>query len=880
MLKKYILTVFAFGFCAFGFAQNSLKGTVFNEDGEPLVNATVVLLNPSDSILKYFGITNSSGMYQIRNIKDGNYLIQYSFVGATAVTEKIAIPSERGEDLGKKVLYWKSKIDEVTVVAEYVPIKFRSDTVEFNVKAYNTKPDAVVEDLLKKIPGLEVDLAGNIKALGEEVVKVLVDGKEFFGRDKKVATKNLPADAVDKVEVFDKKSYEAEFTQIDDGVRDRTINLILKEDAKKGSFGDFNVGAGTDNRINANTKLYRFKGGSQIVALGMYNNVNEFGFASQDLGKFGSQVKGLNTTGAGGLNLSYSPAEFNKYYVSYLGSQTINTLEQNSEARYFSEKASYNQSSLINDESKNAPNSVDFGIHHRFSNQHNLIFTGNIDLIANNQEKATSAGTYNDILVINNFTGSNNQFSDQFQGAAKVSYLAKLSEGRTQIQTVASASFYNHFSGTEMDNIIHIYIPDSLIYTNQFIDRNTDRLTISINQSFVQKIGNLWYFSPELRLGTNREMIDQQQGNLIPGRTPVDTLSPDFTRENNYFETSVTFKRSTLKTQFNLVLKTAWNQLGTDLWDSSDGKRNWFNFLPSVNYENRWRNGRRFLARYASGVNIPSAGQLLPVYNTTNPLSLYTGNTGLRPEYNQNLSMELSVFDQFTYTTVFLRAAGSYTKDKISISQTIDENLVQRNQTVNVPWDYTASGSLNFSTPLRRLGLKLSLTISENWRKGINVVNTEDNILRSATHNIDLVLENNLKQKLNIRAGSSVSVTNTRYSIQSQLNNVYYNTVYFGDLLYNPDDHWNFQITARVTNFNSKSLKESLSIPMVDASVSYYFLEGNRAGLTLRGIDLIDRNKGFQQTSDINYLMQIRNNTIGRYIMLSFKYRLTAFAKK
>jgi len=247
MLIKIILTVAILCISITGFTQNTITGMVFNEENESLINATVVLLNPADSTMKYFGVTNKNGFYKIKNIKDGNYIMQFSFVGADMLTENITIPAEKGEDFGKTVLRQKS-IDEVKIIGEYVPIRFRSDTVEFNAKAFNTKADAVVEDLLKKIPGIEVDMSGNIKALGEEVQKVLVDGKEFFGRDKKVATKNLPAKAIDKVEVYDKKSYEAEFTGIEDGVRDRTINLELLEEAKAGNLGNFEAGAGTNER--------------------------------------------------------------------------------------------------------------------------------------------------------------------------------------------------------------------------------------------------------------------------------------------------------------------------------------------------------------------------------------------------------------------------------------------------------------------------------------------------------------------------------------------------------------------------------------------------------------------------------------------------------
>lgn len=874
MLNKIILTGAILCISINGFTQNTITGTVYNEENESLMNATVVLLNPVDSTMKYFGVTNKNGFYKIINIKDGNYIMQFSFVGADMRTDNITIPAQKGEDFGKTVLRQKS-IDEVKIVGEYVPIRFRSDTVEFNAKAFNTKADAVVEDLLKKIPGIEVDLAGNIKALGEEVKKVLVDGKEFFGRDKKIATKNLPADAIDMVQVFDKKSYEAEFMGIDDGVRDRTINLKLKKDKKLGYFGDLEAGGGSDDRYKASGKLYKFSGDMQMAALGMYNNINEFGFSAQGMGKFGSQIKGLNTTGAGGLNLAYYPTAVRKYYISYLGSTRKSILEQQTDAYYFSDKGSYFQSENMDEENRNTPHSFDFGIHHRFNPENNLIFTGNIDISRNDLERMTNTNTFTDDATINDLNSIDNQLSDMISGSAKASYMAKLNEGNTQFKTGFNVSLYNHFSGSNLNNTTHIYNPDRLININQFLNRNTDRFSVYFNPSFVQKIAKLWFISPEVRLGINNEMIDQKQGDLFSDNILIDSLSPEFIREHKFLETALTFKRSTVNSQFNIILKTAWNQFGSTLWDVTNDNGTWFHFLPTVYYEKRIRAGRRIKMRYSTGVNIPSAGQLLPVINTTNPLSLIQGNVDLKPEYRHYLFTELSIFDQFSFTSLFIRLGGAYTKDKISWSQTINEDLIKLNSPENVPWDYTAYGYMNFSTPLRKLGIKVNLTLNENWHRGINIVNSEDNTVNSLSHSINFYIENRLKEKIDARIGSSISLTDTKYSIREELNNLYFNTVYYGDIYYNPNDFWNFQLTTRFTNYNSKSLNESLSVPLIDVAVSYYFLTGNRAVLTLRGIDLLDKNTGFQQISDINYLMQINSNTIGRYVMLSFKYRLS-----
>ena len=197
MIRTFILiATISFSFSVF--AQNSINGRLLDEENKTLPFGTIALLNPADSTMKYFGITNKAGVYKITNIKKGDYILQFSFVGKKTIFENITISSKKEENFGDKQMK-ASLMNEVVVAAEYIPIQFKSDTVEFNTKAFETKPHAVVEDLLKKIPGIEVDESGNLKAMGEDVTKVLVDGKEFFGKDPKVATKNLPAKAIDKV---------------------------------------------------------------------------------------------------------------------------------------------------------------------------------------------------------------------------------------------------------------------------------------------------------------------------------------------------------------------------------------------------------------------------------------------------------------------------------------------------------------------------------------------------------------------------------------------------------------------------------------------------------------------------------------------------------
>ena len=263
-------------------AQNFLiQGQVFDTLNLPLPSATVMLLNPVDSSLVNFTVSDAQGRFELKSADRKEYIFKVSFTGFSIWTRKL-LPPEGGSvtDLGKiRMEPENNQLGEVVVEAEKIPVIVKKDTIEYNAGSFKTRPNDNVEGLLKKLPGVEVDTEGTITAQGEEVKRVTVDGKEFFGRDPKLATRNLPADAVDKVQVYDKKSDQAEFTGIDDGQREKAINLELKEDRRHSVFGNVTGGAGTDDRFQVKANINRFNKGDQLSFLGMANNINEQGFS-------------------------------------------------------------------------------------------------------------------------------------------------------------------------------------------------------------------------------------------------------------------------------------------------------------------------------------------------------------------------------------------------------------------------------------------------------------------------------------------------------------------------------------------------------------------------------------------------------------------------
>ncbi len=890
-----------------GFAQYSnLSGEIADNEGKALPYATVVLLNPSDSTMEFFGISDEAGHWEIKSVKSGDYLMQFAFLGFETVYRTIKMPYEKGDYWGIMAMKPQAvNLDGVQVIGEHVPLNIKKDTIEFNAKAFKTKPDAVVEDLLKKLPGLEVDRAGNIKAMGEQVRKVLVDGKEFFGNDPKVATKNVPAEAVDKVQVFDKKSEEEEFTGIDDGSRNQALNLVLKEDHKKGVFGHIMGGYGTNNHYQGNAKIYRFTDKVQMAALGMQNNVNKYGFSFQDymdfnggMGNmmsgggsariaismdnsmpidFGQAVNGLSTSGAGGANFSYAWNQKRRVFISYLANGTKKSLERTTQTQHFIADGDYDQNEEMSQTQRDTAHNLNFGVRYELDSTSSFYIDGNASMNFSNAWGQSYTNTLTDDLLMNYLDRNNNQGSERINTNANASWLKTLNNRKT-IAKIAGGFNYS-INNSRLDWRNQTWYNGMPAARDESLYQRNEKNTMSYNASasITQKLGKKYFLIGELGMRSSNENLVRSQGFIVPSDAQIDSLSPVFDRSYEYIKPGLTIKRSTDNTTINLSLRGEMNQTGNSLWDDQAVSDQGLYLLPGFVFDHEYKSGRRINLMYQTSVNQPSANQLLPIADNTNSLAVSYGNRYLKPEYQHNLFGHWMIFDQFSFTSFFSSLGVTYTKDKINWSRTIDDQLGQTLNLVNVEDDINARASFDFSTPIRKLGVKINTGVSETWNRGINLVNGTANINTNWGHRVSLSVENRKKGKWDIVAGGSLRITDARYSVQQNLNTIYTDYSYYTEIRFNPNDSWNFFASADVTNYNDKSFGESLTVPLIAAEISYFFLANKRASISIQGADLLNQNKGIQRISELNYLRETRSNIIGRYVMLSFKYRLNKF---
>jgi len=882
----------------------TLHGDVEDTVHSPIPFTTISLLQPQDSTLQYFGVCNNQGSFEIKDVPKGRYLMQAAFLGFKTWYRTIEVPNGSNNYLGRITMKrFANELEELQVKGEKVPITLKRDTVEYNAGSFKTKPDANVEDLLKKLPGVQVDKSGNIKAQGEDVRKVLVDGKEFFSNDPKVATKNLPADAINKVQVFNKHSDASEFTGIDDGTREKTINLQLKDSKKNGYFGDVQAGYGTDDRYKLSAHVYKFKPTSQVAALGMLNNINQFGFSFEDYMNFnggiqslfngggfmnmnlsdknappidfGQPIYGKITSGAGGLNYTYEPKKNHRINLSYLANGSEKSLDQQSYTQNFTNTETFTRNSNKNEFTDNYAHRVNLNA--RYDKDSISQFTANAGASLNNARSHSTQYTTSLVkdMLLNSLDSRIYDKGNTLSSNASISYLRNSKNRKQVYRGSVNASYEQQLSSSDWNNLTRLVPLNSMITDMQSQNDTRNELQYGGSVSVLTALGKGYFLQPSISALNNVQRFKREQRVTNLGDKLIDSLSPDFSRQYAAVDPGIELKKSSQKIQFSIGVKAEAGMLGSSYNGRDTGSRQFVYVLPSLNWQNEYSTGKRIGFYYNSNVNTPDAIQMLPVINYSNPLQVYAGNNNLRPEYVHNVGANWIWFDQFTFSSLFANINGRYTHDKITWARVVNPDLTQFVTPKNVDYDYYLNGRVEYSRPIRKLGVTMTTSFAEGFNKGISSVNTVDNVLNSFNHKLELSFSNRKKEKWDVTVGGNIDLTDARYSIDKNMNNVFYSTTASAELSYRPGTHWFFYASADVTQYNAQSFKDAVVIPLLKAEASFYFLKANRGTITLEGFDLLNRNTGLQRQSQFSYLSETRSNIIGRYFMLSFKYRLS-----
>jgi len=906
--------------------NGTVKGIAFDTLSKQQVGAaTITVLERKDSSLVTFSMTGADGRFEIKGLANGDYRLMITHVNFHNSNKYFSInDSLKNADLGTLVMNDKTKVlAEVVLENEAPPITLINDTIQYNAGSFKTAPNASVEQLLKKLPGVKVEKDGTVKAQGETVTKVLVDGKEFFGNDPKMATKNLPADAVDKVQVYDKQSDQAQLTGFEDGNYEKTINLKLKKDKKKGLFGKVNAGVGNKDRYEGRFNVNSFKGARQLSAIGMGNNTNAEGFSFMDILNFTGELSRMQRGGGGNININLSTSDASA--MGYTGSNPnsgINTawgggLNYNNiigkkldlQSNYFYNRFNPNTEShiqrqyLLPDTSYYNSNTYADNLNNTHRLNLNLLYQldslNSIRVIPSFSYQQTRNRSNTDYQtmskqqsMINDGYSNSISNSEGYNFRNEIAWRRKfLRKGRTFSLTLQTTLNESNGDGS-LSSINSFYQPNGSLSRKDTLNQqstNTGSLKgYTARAVYTEPLGKRTLMEFSIGKSDTRNLSEKltYDYNKNNGKYDVQNalLSNDF--ENSYGFTNAGFRIRNQQKKYNFSLGVNWQQSDLDgkiisgTKDSLISKR-FQNLLPNARFQYNFTRFKNLSLTYNTNTNQPSMTQLQPVPDVSNPLNIRDGNPDLKQEYNHNVQANLALVSPFSSKNLFFFLRAQAAQNKIVNYDSLNQLTgVRKTKPVNVNGVYNLSANFSYSRPVRFLKGNIELSSNVGYNRGKQLINTlsspmEENAIGVFSVGPELRLDMNPTEKFNLVLGTSLNHNNTTYSLQPGLSNNYLSQEYSASVDWELPKGFFFSTDFTYTVNSQRAAGFNLKVPLWNASISKQMLRFNRGELKFSARDLLNRNVGISRNTSNNFIEDSRVLTLRQFFLLSFTYSLS-----
>ena len=874
-------------------AQHNIEGKVQNENSEPLPGATVVLLTQEDSTMTSFALSDDMGRFRLSNVDSDNYILQVSYIGHDNYSAPLTADwSDKSIQSGTITLSETTEIlQEITISAEHIPMGIRGDTISYNANAFKTRPNATVEDLLQKLPGIEVERNGNIKAQGEDVENVLVDGKEFFGGDPTMATKNLAAEAVDEVQVYDKQSEIAEFTGVDDGEEEKTINLKLKEDHKQGGFGNLDGAGGTEDSYDTKLSYFRFTPSLQASAIVSTNNINEETFTFEDriefmggianaissgglvIGNYQGLEDGLNTSTSVGTNLNYDFSSKIKLTSSYLYNRIHNQLDQQTEEESITEAFRYSNFDTLNTDKVNASHLINTKLRYKVNPFTELIFQNNLNFrdfenLRNSRSQFFKAG--NDIGYTNSEFSS---VSDSWGIDSKTWLKRKFEKkGRSIISTFTLKKDTND----KLDNINNLNRVQSNAFDviqNQSYANGLTQLGFDVN--VIEPLSKKLFLGVNYAYGRSKERPERLFYDLENGSEVLnEDLSTAYNKLYTYQRAGFNLRRNTKKLKMNLALNGQLTQLNGSINNGEETiEGDYKNLLPSFNLEYEMRGGKNFNINYTTSVVAPELDQLMPLPDNTTPNFQYVGNPSLVPQYDHRIGASFHLFDNFNFTSLFVNVNSTISTDRIVYRSNIDDQLFQTVEPVNTDKYRDLSSYLSFSRPFKPLQLKYRLRARARHANYNSFINNLSSGVIDNNLNFRFSLSNRKTDHVLVEAGLALDFNEREYGIDDSFNQNYRNTQYFLTTEFYIKGGWTLTSDIEYNQYSADLFFDAPNFYLWRASLRKLLFD-NKLEVRVSAYDILNQNIGYRRSGDSQSIRQVSFSNLGQYFMFGLNYRI------
>lgn len=890
----------------------TIKGIIKDAEGAPLPGAAIQLTALPDSTRAGYMMSGETGEFSFKDLKPGKYRLLAVMTGMEDIDRNLEIEKDDETlDLGGITLTENAvMLQEAVVKGVKAAVVAKQDTLEFNADSYHTAPNGTVNDLLKKLPGVEVGTDGSITSNGKTIKKILVDGKEFFGDDPQMASKNLPSNMVNKVQVVDRKSDLARLTGIDDGEEETVINLTVKKDMNNGWFGNASGGYGTDDRYEGSFVINNFNNGNQITLLGGANNTNELGFSDRGRGRFSGfgSSGGITNSQRFGVNFNVGKDEIFRVGGNILYSHTDQLITRRSATQYlYPDYVNYQKADSRNkDRGHNV--SSDFRIQWNINEYNTIEFRPRVsfnfrDGESNSLTLLSEDDSYMNLINSNRNSRSNNGHSVETGGDFIYNHKVASHPGRSFSVRANYAFSNNHQYSTTWSEIEYFLKSedDELLY--RYLDNRSWSNTIEGRLTWTEplgdvKRGNFLNFAYSIKyqwnnadqLTYNVPIPDELENfqpedfrEVPPGAEFSDILSNSF--RNKFFTQELQAGYKKVTKTYNLDAGLLFSPSSSKSEDLIMSERNiperWvWNVSPYARFRYKFGKQSSIRANYRARTSQPSMSQLQPVANVSDPLNIIIGNPELKPTFTQNIGVNFFNFHMDSQQSIMAMVNASYALNTVVARTVTDRETGGRTTTyANCNGNLNLMGMFMLTQPFRNRKWRFNARIHARYNSAPGFINGDFN----RTGNLNLSPSGGLTFSTEIfqmSVNPTYSYGLTDNTLPQQPDRVTHAYGFNSDLSLNLPFGLTFNTDLAFSNRTGYSSGYDSRQWLWNAQLSYSVLSDKSLTFTVRGYDLLGQKQNINRSIGANTIVDSEVNDLTRYVMFGVTWTFNTLKKK
>jgi hypothetical protein len=920
MKKKIIIGLILQFIVLFSYAQTAtVSGKIVDAANDtPLIGTHIFLKTTTNTQTT---ISDAAGAFQFDEVTNGTYQLEVSYIGYQSFSKQIQV-NGRALDLGKLSMKEGVELREVQVVEEVLPVIQLEDTMQFNAAAYKTLPDADASDLVEKMPTVVMD-NGTLQAQGENVKKVLVDGKPFFGNDPTAALKNLPAEVIDKVQIYDEQSEQAQFTGFDDGETSKTINIITKPSMRSGQFGKIYAGYGYDDKYQTGGNINIFNGDQRISVIGLSNNINVQNFATEDLlgvvgssgegrggrrgGRGGpgrqqgvstndflvSQQGGITATNAFGINFSDKWGKKLDVAASYFFNQSDNTTEQLLSQQYFDVEG---LNELYAEESLTESNNLN----HRFTglfdytlNENNsFILRSNVTWQGNEGRENVFGQTLFNTNILN-------QTESDFAADLTALNMSNSLLWRHRFQKRGRTFSVNMTSGLAPKSGESYLLSDNVFQTisstlDQFSTLDNHQWNVSTNVRYTEPISQQGQLMVEYQASYQQEESTKETFDFEESTQEYSLFNENLSNvfSNDYFSQSLGggYRFRSGDWRGTAGAKVQWAALLTEqtLPYNATTDNSFLNVLPMAMLSYRPSRMEDIRILYRTNTNLPSIEQLQNVVDNSNPLQLSVGNPNLVQANQHSLRGRYSKTNTEKSSVFFAMLSGTLTENYIANStyfsatdfdETLEEDA-QISVPVNLDGYYNIRSFMTYGFPISPLQSNLNIDFTANHTHTPGLIEEALNYANNSNVGVGLTLASNVSERLDFTLSSRSNFNMVNNTLQAASNTNFlnqrtslkFNWIIGNGIIFRTDVTHDF--------YNGLSADFDQNYLLWNMSIGKKLFKDDRGEVSLVVFDLLKQNNALTRNVTEVYTEDVQTNVIQQYAMVNFKYDLRHFKVK